>query len=55
MWSAVRHGHYELGLDTELGRRLEVIFSELAVPFETGLHGRESVPLSPTQPRLTED
>ena len=25
------HGHYELGLDTESGRRLEAIFSELAV------------------------
>jgi transposase, IS6 family len=27
----LRHGHYELGLDTESGRRLETIFSELAV------------------------
>jgi hypothetical protein len=27
----LRHGHYELGLDTESGRRLEAIFSELAV------------------------
>jgi len=27
----LRHGHYELGLDTESGRRLDAIFSELAV------------------------
>jgi IS6 family transposase len=27
----LRDGHYELGLDTESGRRLETIFSELAV------------------------
>jgi IS6 family transposase len=27
----LRHGHYELGLDTESGRRLEAIFSELAI------------------------
>jgi hypothetical protein len=27
----LRHGHYELGLDTESGRRLETIFSALAV------------------------
>jgi hypothetical protein len=27
----LRHGHYELGLGTESGRRLEAIFSELAV------------------------
>jgi len=27
----LHHGHYELGLDTESGHRLEAIFSELAV------------------------
>ena len=27
----LRRGHYELELDTESGRRLEAIFSELAV------------------------
>jgi transposase-like protein len=27
----LRHGHYELGLDVEPGRRLEAIFTELAL------------------------
>jgi hypothetical protein len=27
----LRRGHYELGLDTEPGRRLEVVFIELAL------------------------
>jgi transposase, IS6 family len=27
----LRRGHYELGLDTEPGRRLEAIFTELAL------------------------
>ena len=27
----LRRGHYELGLDTELGRRLEAVFTELAL------------------------
>jgi hypothetical protein len=27
----LHHGHYELGLDTESGHRLEAIFSELAI------------------------
>ena len=27
----LRHGHYELGFDTESGRRLGTIFSELAI------------------------
>jgi hypothetical protein len=27
----LRRGHYELGLDTEAGRRLEVVFTELAL------------------------
>ena len=27
----LRRGHYELGLDTEPGRRLKVVFTELAL------------------------
>ena len=27
----LRRGHYDLGLDTERGRRLEAIFTELAL------------------------
>jgi transposase, IS6 family len=27
----LRRGHYDLGLDTEPGRRLEAIFTELAL------------------------
>ena len=27
----LRRGHYELGFDTEAGRRLEAVFTELAL------------------------
>jgi DDE domain len=43
----LRHGHYELGLDTEPGRRLEPIFTELAPRDLSSAFEASSQPFSP--------